>query len=82
MGKQEYLYYAFRNKCMEIQELKNIVQNDLDKFPLNQDQVDEWRLLTDKDLKDLDSIIQDILLLLKEKGYDVDKPLDILKIKE
>lgn len=70
---REYLYYALINKLNEMFLLKGIIQNDPKEFPFEQERVDEWINISNKNLADLKSIFSDILLYLKSLGYNIDR---------
>lgn len=72
LDSREYLYYSLMNKLREMIQLKNIIQNDPKEFPFKQERIKEWKDLVDKNMKDLQSIFDDILLYLKNVGYNID----------
>ena len=73
MKSQEHLFYEWKQKVSDLETCKNIIQNDLDVFiaTISQEQVDEWVKTVNKNLKDLELLKNDIIELLKGKGFKI-----------
>lgn len=73
MKSQEQLFYEWKQKVSDLETCKNIIQNDLDVFiaTISQEQVDEWIRIVNKNLKDLELLKDNIIDLLKDKGFKI-----------
>jgi hypothetical protein len=68
--EQERLFNKFKWISDGIQDLKYIIQNSIDDFPLTKEAIQDWRDLSESLLEELHCVCDDTLAFIQENNVN------------